>query len=231
VTTPALCEPLAAANDFAIAYLMAYVANNGSNDLFVAAASPNSNGSNIVWNPGSAIPGQSSKTAPALANFNNKFVLAYVANNSSNDLLVTTSTNIQGAKVTWGPGNLTSKTAPQSSRTAPALCVFNSELYLAYVANNGTNDLLITKSSDGVTWSSSQQVPGQSSKFAPALAVLPTSPNLLVLAYVANNNSNDLLVTAFNGASWTPSQTVGGQSSKAAPALCIPFDSGNSTPK
>jgi hypothetical protein len=230
VNIPALYEPLAAASEFEIAYLMAYVANNGSKDLFVAVASPNGNGSNIVWNQATAIPDQSSNTAPALAFFNNKFVLAYVATNGSNDLIVTTTTNIQGTKITWGAGNPTSKTVPQSSRTAPALCVFNSELYLAYVANNSTNDLLITKSSDGISWSPPQQVTGQSSKFAPALAVFPPS-NLLVLAYVANNSSNDLLVTAFDGTSWEHSQTVGGQSSKAAPALCISFDSGSAQPK
>ena len=61
----------------------------------------------------------------------------------------------------------------------------------------------------------------QSSKMAPGLGNLGGT---LVLAYVANDNSNDLKVTTSGdgGSTWTSSSPVTGQTSQAVPALmCI----------
>jgi hypothetical protein len=197
---------------------LAYVANNSSNDLLVSTASTEFDGySDITWLASAQVNGQSSQTAPALAVVDNTLVLAYVANNSSNDLLVTTSSD---GGSTW---TASARVSTQSSKTAPALAVLAeglvNTLVLAYVANNESNDLLVTKSSDkGSTWTAPARVSTQSSKTAPALAVLD---NTLVLAYVANNESNDLLVTKSGdgGSTWSASPQVNGQSSQTAPAL------------
>jgi hypothetical protein len=90
-------------------------------------------------------------------------------------------------------------------------------LLTAFVANNGTNDLLVASSGDGVSWSGNTRV-GQSSKAAPSLAVFNKR---LWMAFVANNGSNDLLVTSSaDGVLWTDNTRIG-QSSKFAPALSV----------
>ena len=140
--------PVSISNTF-----LAYVADNKSNNLLLTTAV----GSGVVpptvgvfGAPAQIMGAQSSKTAPALCNTGNFMVLAYVADNESNDLLVTTS--VEGM---WTPPV---QVKEQSSKMAPALAVLeggNGALILAYVANNNSNDLLVTKSINGT------QVPGR----------------------------------------------------------------------
>ena len=103
------------------------MANDGSNALLVSVNEAASN----------RVTGQFSALSPALTVFNHKLVMAYVANNSTGDLSVTTSTN----GVNWTPSTAVTG---QSSGRAPALTVFNNKLVLAYVANNDSDDLLVT---------------------------------------------------------------------------------------
>lgn len=65
----------------------------------------------------------------------------------------------------------------------------NQKFYLAFIADNSSNDLLIVSSGDGKDWSDNQQL-GVSSSLAPALAVWN---NALALAFVADDGSNDLM--------------------------------------
>jgi hypothetical protein len=196
--------------------ILAYVANNDSNDLLTASSTDG-----INWMGSRLVQGQSSKTAPALVEFHGQLILAYVANNDSNDLLTASSTD----GVHWTGSR---PVQGQSSKMAPALVEFQGELILAYVANNDSNDLLTASSTDGIHWTGSRPVQGQSSKMAPALAASADarssvdSDNVirLNLAYVANNDSNDLLTaSSTDGINWTGSRLVQGQSSKTAPAL------------
>src|SRR5579864_2591272 len=92
---------------------------------------------------------------------------------------------------TWGFGI---PVTGQSSKLAPALCAIGStEVAMAYVANDSSNDLYFTSSGDGGnTWTPGARIPGQSSKHAPALCTIGST---LLLAYVANNSTSDLLVT------------------------------------
>ena len=57
----------------------------------------------------------------------------------------------------------------QSSKFAPAVAVFQKRLWLAFVANNDSNQLLVCHTSDGATWTGADQITNQSSKFAPSL--------------------------------------------------------------
>jgi hypothetical protein len=131
------------------------------------------NGSN--WTHSPQVTGQSSALAPALTVFNNQLVLAYVANNSSHDLLVTTSTN----GISW---TSSAQLSGQSSALAPAMAAIPNPTYsqtpftsfnlmIVYVANNGSNDLLVTTSADGLNWTKSKKVTGQSSRQTSALGV------------------------------------------------------------
>jgi len=142
---------------------MTYVANNDSSDLLTTRALDN-------WNSSSRVDGQSSKTAPTLAGFRGKLVMAYVANNDRNDLLTAELSSFIDAPSQWTGSR---PVQGQSSKTAPALAVFQNQLVLAYVANNDSNDLLTASSTDGVSWTGSRPVQGQSSKTGPTLFLAP----------------------------------------------------------
>ena len=96
-------------------------------------------------------------------------------------------------------------------------------LTTAFVANNGSNQLLVCSSADGRTWTPNQLVAtGESTKAAPALVRFAGK---LRLAFLANDSSNRLLLcSSTEGRTWTPSTRVGmplsaGPASATAPAL------------
>jgi hypothetical protein len=203
---------------FAPGIVIAYVATNGSNDLFAI------NNLSPPWNP---VNGQQSRSAPALTMYNGQLVLAYAANNSSSDLLISTSDDA----VNWSPS---SQIGAQSSGTAPAITVFNGELLVAYIANNTSNDLMLATTSDnGAVWNGSQTIQGprnssqaQASPFTPAITVIGGE---LYIAFVANDGSHDLWVTKSSDlTNWTTTP-VTGQTSLGTPALTSVTDIPGST--
>jgi hypothetical protein len=135
-----------------------------------------------------------------------------VANDSSNDLIVTTSTNGEGTD--WSPDALVGSPA-QASKFAPTLgwnAASNYDLVIAYVADNSKNHLLTTTSSNGdaTDWSPSALVgnPAQSSQAAPALPNWFVNP--IPMVYVANNSKDHLLLTTFanGGTTWSASSKI-----------------------
>jgi hypothetical protein len=112
---------------------------------------------------------QQSKTSPALARLKLNRIMAFVANNDSNDLLVCTATLLSNPD---GLVGLDHHLVHQQSKTAPALANLNETLVLVFVANNASNDLLVCASTDGVNWSANHRV-NQQSKSAPAPGRIP----------------------------------------------------------
>jgi hypothetical protein len=95
-------------------------------------------------------------------------------------------------------------------------------MYLAFVANNDTNRLLVSHSSNGKNWQPSTQVGNESSKRAPAISFVSSGPQGFTLGFVANDTSNQLFISRSpDGQSWGPNTQVQNQSSKAAPALAV----------
>jgi hypothetical protein len=212
--------------------VIAYVTDNGTNDLMTTT----STNEGVTWNAPTLVGGrsspQSSKTAPAVTGWDgdgidnsNDLIMAYVANDSANTLIVTQGhPNTKCTAETW-PSYATVGSPAQASKTAPSISFLG---IIAYVANNSTNDLLVTSSSngEGTDWSAPTLVgsPAQSSKTAPSLSWdFSYDPDLVDIAYVANNTSNDLIVTTSpntEGTDWSPGALVGDtESSQAAPAL------------
>jgi astacin (peptidase family M12A) len=157
---------------------------------------------------------QSSKAAPSVTAFNGRLWDAFVANNSTNQLLICSSADGQ----IWTDNSLIHG---ELSKTAPSLAVFNNRFYVAFVANNNSNNLLICSSPDGQNWTGNSLVHGgESGKTAPALAVFN---NRMYVAFVANNNTNNVLIcSTADGQNWTGNSVVhGGESSKTAPSLAV----------
>ena len=99
----------------------------------------------------------------------------------------------------------------QLSQTAPALAVFNGTLFLAFVATDGTNNLYVCSSTDGVNWTGGEKV-NQLSQKAPALAVFNGT---LFLAFVATDGTNNLYVcSSTDGVNWTGGEKVNQLSQK-----------------
>jgi (2Fe-2S) ferredoxin len=108
---------------------------------------------------------------PALAVFQDKLWIAFVAKDT-NQLLVANSGNGQ----VWSDRiHVKNPNQSQLSKTAPALAVFQDKLWIAFVANSDTNQLLVSNSDNGQVWSDNILVKNpdqrQLSKAAPALSV------------------------------------------------------------
>ena len=91
--------------------------------------------------------------------------LAFVANNNTNSLLTSYSDNGKD----WGAST---KVGSESSKRPPAISFASSGpqgFTLGFVANNASNQLLVSHSADGVSWNPNTPVQNQSSKAAPAL--------------------------------------------------------------
>ncbi len=159
---------------------LVFVADNRSNRMLYTS----SQDQGVTWANTYPISKQSSQNAPALTvSTDGTLHMVYTANGGSGGLLYTSSHN-QGA--TWASAYYIG----QSSQLAPALTILNNTLYLAFVANDGSNQLYVISSQDGIHWSGRQKV-GQASLYAPALAVLNGK---LYLAFVANDGSNQLSI-------------------------------------
>jgi len=184
--------------------VIAYVADNKSNDLLTTTST--NGGAN--WNAPTQVGGpsspQSSKTAPAITGWDgdgidnsNDLIMAYVANDSSNTLIVTQGSPNTSCSAESFPSYATVGSPAQASKTAPSISFLG---IIAYVANNSSNDLIVTTSSngEGTDWSSPALVgsPAQTSKTAPTLSWdFSYDPDAVIMAYVANNSNNHLLVT------------------------------------
>jgi guanine deaminase len=107
----------------------------------------------------------------------------------------------------------------QSSRAGPSFATFDGENVMAYLASDGSGDLWIARSIDGVDWSDAVRAEGHRSKYAPAIA---SFVERLVMAYVSNNDRNELIVitSGDRGRTWTTSDNVvRGASCARAPAV------------
>jgi hypothetical protein len=190
--------------------VLVYTAANGSGDLLASVSADGVNWSH-------SIPlGNNSPTAmaPAVASSSSFITVAYVANDGSNDLVT----------FWWGgPGNSGMEVGVGAtglqSPFSPALAVLNDTFYMVYVANNGSQELFVAKSTDGLSWTNLPPIAGQTSPMAPAVLALGGS---LIVAYVADNGSNDIFVTMSTneGASWSTGKAIGhSQTTSATPSL------------
>jgi hypothetical protein len=149
---------------------LAFVANDNSNSLLTCHST---NGKS--WSNNKKVGHESSKTAPTLSYFHSgpqPCALGFIADNSYNSVLTSYSGNGQDWSVNRPVKN---PSQSQSSKAAPALAVFQNRLWIAFVANGPSNQLLVCNSGNGQDWSDNSQVKNpsqsQSSKAAPALLV------------------------------------------------------------
>jgi hypothetical protein len=170
-----------------------------SNDVLVCSYDGHS------WSSSISV-GQTTTAAPSLAVFQGKLYVAFLAANSSNDILLCSSSDGQS----WS-GNV--PVPNQSSGLAPAIAGFNGRLWLAYIAQNGSNDIFVFSSADAKTWNAA--APNQKSFAAPSLAVHGSA---LFMAFTGNTSS-DVLVCSNNGNQWSADTAVPSQTSQTGPSV------------
>lgn len=125
-------------------------------------------------------------SGPAMAVFNNKLYVAYLANDSSNILYITSSADgVNFAAATAYP-NI-------QMGSAPSLGVFNGRLYVAFRSNDSRNILFISSASDGVTFPTATGYTNIAMGGAPSLAVFNSQ---LFVGFRANDSSNILFTTS-----------------------------------
>jgi hypothetical protein len=154
-----------------------------------------------------------SKLTPAMTVFGDP-VIAYVSGDQSNRILITYSA---GGGDPFGPPTYIN----QTSQCGPSLAVFNDRLYVAFVANDPSNRLLLCSSPDGATWSTGATVYiKQQSEASPALAVFN---NELYVAFLGIAQGI-YLSSSPDGFTWPNSSNSSYSQSEFAPALCVaPF--------
>jgi hypothetical protein len=112
---------------------MVFVADNNSHELLHAVSDEGTK-----WRRLNNIR-QSTKLAPAIASFRGQLRVVFVADNNTNSLLMTTWTDSSDVWSQNQPLNESSKAAPTLEQ------VPDNHLFLYFVANNASDDLLVTE--------------------------------------------------------------------------------------
>lgn len=114
------------------------------------------------------------------------------------------------------PSNVTTTT----SDGPVGLGSYGGNVHLVHRGGSGEN--LYHTVYNGTTWSSTSQVPNQSSKSRPALEAYPASGRGSLLHMVHQGSStDDLWWSTYNGVGWTPNSNIGKQSSR--PPVLLTF--------
>jgi hypothetical protein len=163
---------------------------------------------------------QYSKCAPSLAVWNGSLHIAFVANNPNDTLLVYHSST-PDVPTSWSATVATG----QTSANAPSLAAYpasgpNSKLYMAFVAENGSQDIFVCSIAVGGAWTMGPST-GQTCHFSPSLAV----GDNLYLAFAAQNGSQDLYICPLNSDGSWGTGVFTNQSTSATPCLAA-FNSG-----
>jgi hypothetical protein len=142
---------------------VAFIANDSGQNVLICSTDDGLN-----WGDGTTVGKnlnihQASGFAPSLAVFNGRLYVAFIANDSGQNVLICST---QDGK-TWGTENSTGGTTPgtntdihQASGFAPSLAVFNGRLYVAFIANDSGQNVLICSTQDGKTWGTENSTGG-----------------------------------------------------------------------
>ena len=147
---------------------------------------------------------------PAIAAFNDKLVIAYVAKDSGHQLHAISSPDGRD----WSPG--THPVEGHRSKFAPALNAFYGRLALAYVSDDQWNNVLMTFSDDAQEWEPGTHPAGLRSPHRPAI---DASMGVIDVASVDNDGSGQLLITSWLDDQWGTPQRIPGRASSQGPAV------------
>ena len=194
------------ANNSGVGPWAGYVANDNSNNVLVTSA--------LSWEAswaGSTPINQTSKATPAFTGCIDYYVMVFLANDSSNRLLACrTQPNGQG-QWGWSGANDTG----QQSQAAPSIAGLESNLWMAFLSNDSSQNLLVCSSADGISWSGATNT-GHQSRTAPCLT---NCGGMLVMAYVGLGDGIVRISASEDGIHWSEGSPVAGLKSLVRPAI------------
>jgi hypothetical protein len=147
----------------------AFIADNDSKNVLVCSSADG-----VHWTANTDIGQASNGSAPSLAVFDNKLWVAFIADNDTNSVLVCSYPDAQG---NWSANT---DIGQASNGSAPSLAVFTvttplglieTRLWVAFIANNSSRNILVCSSADGVQWTANTDIGQASNGSAPSLAV------------------------------------------------------------
>lgn len=154
----------------------------------------------ITWSPPYpvAYPGnvQSTTAAPSMTVFDNSIYMVYKANDSSNNIYITYSSDA----INWSDLNHLS----QATNSAPAVAAYGAKLYMAYRKNDESNQIVITSSNNGKAWNEPTLIHYNDStnyQATPLPAALCSAGNKLYMTYRSNDENNYICITSNDGSS------------------------------
>lgn len=141
---------------------------------------------------------------PSIIRNDKHLYVAYKSNNS-NDIWITACdisklANWPKSRENYSQEAIHYKIPNQTTPAAPSLARFKQSTFLAYLANDDTRAIWITKSDDLKSWSNPKKVGGQTTTAAPTLA---SFNERLFLAYRANEEKKFVWITSSrDGITW-----------------------------
>jgi predicted AlkP superfamily pyrophosphatase or phosphodiesterase len=141
----------------------------------------------VPWTTNEKIPGQKSKSSPAMAEFRGELHMVH-AGDSSNAIWHT---------VFNGSGWSENETIPDQLSKAPsALASFQNRLHITHLGNSSNR--IWHSSFDGTRWTTNEPIDGELSQAAPAMAVFQNALHLLHIG----NSSHRIYHLVFDGVEW-----------------------------
>jgi hypothetical protein len=121
-------------------------------------------------------------------------------------------------------GPVVSELVTQNTQSGCSLAFWQDKIWLAFLAHDNTNRIVVCSSSDGgSSWSptnlvqNANQVQSGQSQLAPSLGVFK---NQLWVSFISNDNDNRILLCSAendDGTTWSNNMAIPGQSAKGAP--------------
>ena len=177
----------------------------------VSVALPNALAQNMNFPTPTASPNVAMGSAPSFAGFNGKLYCAFRANDSSNMLFITSSSDGINFPAATSYRNIT-------MGSAPSLAAFNGKLYVAFRANDSGNALYVTSSTDGVNFPAATGYGNITMGSSPSMTAYNGK---LYIAFKANDAGNAIWTAqSTDGASFTPIVDQYDQTN-AAPSLAV----------
>lgn len=156
------------------------------------------------------VAGAHSPKPPAIAWFDGQYRVVFRPHHKSHPLNIVSSTDGRGRE--WGEPR---KIEGQASRRPPALAVLGKQLVMAYVPEDDSSRIVVSRTSDLESWESTTLEVGSAAN--PALAAFQ---DRLFLAFSSPDDANALRVASSkDGSEFSETMHLGGQSSPGPIAL------------
>ena len=181
-----------------------------SNSRFACVISP------FRFSPGITINAVDSTPEPVAAcEFKQKLILFWKANDASNSIYFSPSSNGRD----WPNGQKIN--AADSTPKALTACAYFDKLYLFWKANDSSNAIYVTLAADGKTWQPSRRINRDDSTSSPPAACVFN--NQLYLFWRANDSSQAIYFSVSDdGLTWPRGRMINRiDSTPQAPAACV----------